>query len=142
MLVRSWSNDVILCTDGDVLTSEQFQWLDRAGIGVRDGEVACLETTYARLRGVLFADGLLLERRMVFVAFTQRLNSELGAQLGCRQRDGDFCALDVDASGATGRSGVWAKWWRGVDSPGEQNPTAMDTTPGMLLDLMRPVEDD
>jgi hypothetical protein len=47
--------------------------------------------------------------------------------------------VEMDQSGD---GNVWGKWWRGVDTPGEENPTAMDTTPGMLMKIMRPPEED
>ena len=32
---------------------------------------------------------------------------------------------------------VWTRWWRGVDSPGESHPDAMDTSPGLMRRTLR-----
>ncbi len=37
---------------------------------------------------------------------------------------------------------VWIKWWRGVDSPGEAHPEAMDTSPGIMARTLRPPRGD
>ena len=53
-------------------------------------------------------------------------------------------ALTVAADAALTRSeqaydgDVWTRWWRGVDSPGEAHPDAMDTSPGMMRRSLRP----
>lgn len=53
-------------------------------------------------------------------------------------------ALTVAAEAALARSeqaaagDVWTRWWRGVDSPGEAHPDAMDTSPGFMRRTLRP----
>ena len=44
-------------------------------------------------------------------------------------------AKDVERLGSLD---PWVAWWRGVDSPGDENPDAMDTTPLQLWKIMRP----
>jgi hypothetical protein len=52
-------------------------------------------------------------------------------------------ALTVAADAAltraeqAGDGDVWIKWWRGVDSPGESNPDAADTSPGIMMRTLR-----
>jgi hypothetical protein len=36
----------------------------------------------------------------------------------------------------------WMEWWRGIDSPGRKDPSAMDTTPLQLWRIMRPPTED
>jgi hypothetical protein len=53
-------------------------------------------------------------------------------------------ALTVAADAAAQRSershdgDLWLNWWRGVDSPGEPNSTAMDTSPSAMWRTLRP----
>src|SRR5918997_1841726 len=37
-----------------------------------------------------------------------------------------------------GNGDLWLNWWKGVDSPGEANPTAMDTSPSAMWRTLRP----
>ncbi len=56
-------------------------------------------------------------------------------------------ALAVAADAALARAeragdgDVWARWWRGVDSPGEAHPDAPDTSPGVMRRALRPERD-
>lgn len=53
-------------------------------------------------------------------------------------------ALTVAADAAAQRTeraedgDLWLNWWKGVDSPGDDNPTAMDTSPGAMWRTLRP----
>jgi hypothetical protein len=53
-------------------------------------------------------------------------------------------ALTVAADAAAKRSeqsnegDLWLNWWRGVDSPGEPDSTAMDTSPSAMWRTLRP----
>ena len=33
---------------------------------------------------------------------------------------------------------IWERWWEGVDSSQEQNPTVVDTSPAMIWERLRP----
>ena len=56
-------------------------------------------------------------------------------------------ALTVAADAALTRAeqpnagDVWSRWWRGVDSPGESHPDAMDTSPGIMRRMLRPQDE-
>jgi len=49
--------------------------------------------------------------------------------------DREEIARDVERLGSMD---PWIAWWRGIDSPGEENPEAIDTTPLQLWKIMRP----
>lgn len=108
LLLRAWSDDVVLCTDGGVLTSAQAARLRSAAVEVRVGRVSSLDMVEGRLHGVRFADDRTLRRERVFVAFTQVQASDVAARIGCRLRGDDSIAIETDALGRTTRPGVWA----------------------------------
>jgi hypothetical protein len=52
-------------------------------------------------------------------------------------------ALYVAADGSSPRTSnssaaldPWMEWWRGIDSPGQKDPSAIDTTPLQLWKIM------
>jgi hypothetical protein len=57
-------------------------------------------------------------------------------------------ALTVAADAAATRSeqadsgDMWLNWWKGVDSPDDPNPTAMDTSPAAMWRTLRPEQFD
>lgn len=83
LLLSRWSDDVVLCTDGDELTSEQLQRLAAAGVGVRCERIAEVRGTEIALVG-----GEQLSARRVFVVVRQHQQSDLAERLGCQVVDG------------------------------------------------------
>jgi thioredoxin reductase len=96
LLLRGWSADVVLLTDGPAELEEADRAaLDRAGVAVDERPVAGLRGDGGRLRAVRFADGGELERDglLAYAPLQQRgtLATELGAALT------DRGTVDVDA---------------------------------------------
>ena len=81
-LVRGWSRDLMLCTDGAVLADEDRARLARAGVGVREARLVALEGGDA-LERLVFADGSRIERDALFVRPPQRVRGAVAAALGC-----------------------------------------------------------
>jgi thioredoxin reductase len=105
LLIRQWSPDVVLFTNGGELTASDRQQLDARGIDVVDTPVARLVVEDDTLRGVELRDGLVVARSAVFVRPRFVPNSDLMSGLGCEvNRDGWPL---VDATGATSVPGVW-----------------------------------
>lgn len=82
--LRTWSEDVILCTDGGArLTPDQRGRLKRHGIGIRTDRIARLEGSEGALDGVRFKSGELLHRRVLFFSAGQDQSSGFARKLGC-----------------------------------------------------------
>ena len=106
LLLRQWSDDVILFTDGDDLAPGDRTRLTSAGITVRSSPVSRVEPTGGGVT-VRTADGTAVARRAVFTVVRQRQQSDLAARLGCRT-DPHTGAVAIDEAGRTSVPGVRA----------------------------------
>jgi len=104
-LVRGWSRDLVLCTDGATLDAADRTRLDLAGVPVRVERIVAVEGRDA-LERLVFADGTSLERDALFMRPAQRVRGALAAQLGCALDEGGL--LRVGADGQTSVPGVYA----------------------------------
>lgn len=106
-LLRNWSPDLVLCTDGPgELTEDDRARLDRMGVGLREEPIARLVGSDGELRRIVFADGAELPRRALFVRPAQRLSSDLSELLGCEHTE--LGHIRVDQFGETSVPGVFA----------------------------------
>jgi thioredoxin reductase len=105
ILLRQWTNDLVLCTNGNQLLREQAGLLDKRGIGVREGAIARLEGKDGCLQAILFAGGETLARRALFFTTGQHPRSPLLERLGCRFDEEGGVASDQD--GRTSVPGVF-----------------------------------
>lgn len=104
-LLRGWSDDVVVVTDGRPLDAPVAEALAAASIPVRTEPIAALEGPAPALEAIRFADGSRLARRGLFVAAPQRqvpLVAGLGLELG---PDG---YVVVDPMGKTSLPMLWA----------------------------------
>lgn len=106
LVVRNWSRDLVVCTDGGALGETQRARMERAEIGVRTEPLRRLAHRDGALERLEFADGPPLPRAGVFVHAEVRPHTELAAALGC-ELDDDGLVLTDDA-GATSVPGVFA----------------------------------
>ncbi len=87
LLIRNWSRDLILLTDGPAgLEEEDLQKLRTLGVPVNEKPVARLEGRKDGSEGlsrVLFEDGSSLEREGLFYGPPQRQRSDFAEALGC-----------------------------------------------------------
>jgi len=106
-LLRGWSDDVVLCTDGAAgLTDEERGRLSALRIELRETEIARLDGDGGELERIVFADGTELPRREMLLQTSVRQRSDIPARLGCA-----FTAegrVQVDRLGATTVPGVAA----------------------------------
>ncbi|TDW24600.1 NAD(P)/FAD-dependent oxidoreductase [Kribbella kalugense] len=100
LLLSRWSDDVVLCTDGDEITEAQLDRLHRAKVTVRTERIQ--EVRGARVH---LAGGDVLTPGRVFVVVRQHQQSELAETLGCQVEDG---AVVTDDGGRTTVPGVYA----------------------------------
>jgi thioredoxin reductase len=112
MLLRGWSDDVVLLTGGSgTLEAGQLARLNAAGIVVDDRQVRELSSKQGELDAVVFADGSRLPRRGLLVATTLHQRCGLAAQLGVTFVAGGPVsedAIEVDALYRTSVAGVFA----------------------------------
>jgi thioredoxin reductase (NADPH) len=104
LLLSRWSDQVVLCTDGDELTDTQLAKLSKVGVQVLTERVEAVAQQDERVR-VQMATGDALTTRAVFVVVRQHQQSDLADQLGCSIVDG---AVAVDEGGRTTVPGVYA----------------------------------
>ena len=109
-LIRNWSGDVVVLTDGgDDLGPEDRERLRAMDVGLREEPIARLEHEGGRLTQVVFADGSTLPQGGVFVRPVQRPRNELAIRLGCELNDDAIPGLiRVDPTWQTTVPGVYA----------------------------------
>jgi thioredoxin reductase len=105
-LVRQWSDDVVLFSNGSPLTALQREHLAARTIRVVDEPVERLVVEADRLTGVALAGGRVVPRSAVFVRPTVAPNDTLLTDLGCETTGAGWVA--VDPTGRTSVPGVWA----------------------------------
>jgi thioredoxin reductase len=106
-LLRMWSANLVLCTDGDsTLSPEQRSLLQKHNVPVHEERIARFEGTGRQLERIIFASGQSIVRRGALVYLGQHLRSDLAEKLGCELND--FGLLKVDALGTTTVPGVYA----------------------------------
>ncbi|MGE2722657.1 NAD(P)/FAD-dependent oxidoreductase [Mycolicibacterium celeriflavum] len=112
LLLRLWSDDVILLTDGPAdLDDAQRRRLRAAGVAIDERPVAELIGAAGYLEAVVFADGDRLPRTGVLVATTLHQRSSLAEQLGAASGEPTPPAqypVHVDALYRTSAQGVYA----------------------------------
>lgn len=87
-LIRNWSRDLALLTDGEGgLSEDDRKGLDALSVPVYEGRISRLEGDPARpgggLERIVFEDGTALEREGMFYVPPQRQRSGLARSLGC-----------------------------------------------------------
>jgi thioredoxin reductase len=78
-----WTGDLVLCTDGLELSSEDRQRLKKHGIGLREERVTRVTGVNGMLRVIDFVNGEPLEREGLFFSTGQHQGSDLARKLGC-----------------------------------------------------------
>ncbi|GEP35004.1 thioredoxin reductase [Nocardioides szechwanensis] len=105
-LVREWSADVVLFSNGAILTVDEREQLVARGIGIVDEPVTRLSIEDDRLVGVEIESGRVVPRAAVFVRPDFVPHDDLLLRLGCATHDNGWVAVDV--TGGTSVPGIWA----------------------------------
>ena len=112
LLLRGWSDDIVVLTDGpDDWSDDDRARLATAGIVVDERRVAELDADNGELSAVVFSDGTRLARKGILVATTLHQRSALADQLGADSADPTPVAQDpvaVDGFYRTTAPGVFA----------------------------------
>jgi thioredoxin reductase len=83
--LKTWSDDVILCTDGPPrLKPAENARLAALGIKVYAQKIARLQGSDRRLEQVVFRDGSVLPIRSLFLTSSQSQRCDLASKLGCK----------------------------------------------------------
>ncbi len=138
LLLRGWSEDVTLLTDGDAaLEPDDADRLRAAGVAVDERPVAGLRGPDGALTAVAFADGGEHPLGGLLVAVTLHQRSALAAQLGAATAKPGPLAADavaVDAAFATSVPGLFAAGDNSAAMPSVANAVASgNTAAGMLV---------
>jgi thioredoxin reductase len=104
-LVRQWSHDVVLFTDGADLGHGDREALVARAIGLVDGPVARLLVEDDALTAVELADGRVVPRAAVFVRPFMEPDNHTLTRLGCAIDDHGWVV--ADPTGRTSVPGVW-----------------------------------
>jgi len=106
LLIRQWSDDVVLFADGTGLDAGDRERLVSSAVGIVDEPVARLVVDDDRLTGIELTSGHVVPRTAVFVRPRFVANDTLLTDLGCAVHDNGWVV--VDPVGQTTVSGVWA----------------------------------
>ncbi|MEQ8272848.1 MAG: NAD(P)/FAD-dependent oxidoreductase [Deltaproteobacteria bacterium] len=104
-LLKNWSDDVVVLTNGGALPDEARGALDAARVPIYEAKVEALEGPGRELARIRLADGTVLERQGLFVKPDQH-QTALVQSLGVDLDDAGYVAVDM--FGATSVPGVWA----------------------------------
>ena len=128
LLLRMWSDDVTLLTDGPAALDEpELAQLRAAGVGIDERPVARLEGPGDELSSVFFADGSARDCGGMMIAVTMHQRSALATQLGAATAPPNPVAADalvVDAMFETTSPGVFAAGDSCVQMPSVANAIA------------------
>lgn len=111
LMLRGWSDDVVLLTDGaSDLSPADRRLLENAKVDIDERRVVELIGDTGQLTAIAFADGTRLERDGLLVEAPLRQRSELAGQLGAQCAAGELAsdAIDVDPMHRTAVHSVFA----------------------------------
>lgn len=111
LLLRGWSDDVVLLTDGAPdLCPDERRRLEAAKVTIDQRKVVGLEGHEGQLTGIAFADGSRLQRDGLLVEAPLRQRSGLAEQLGATCTEGPLApdSIGVDSLHRTSTAAVFA----------------------------------
>ena len=107
LLMRGWSDDVLLCTDGpDGLTDEERETLAARGVRVREERIVRLESRRRQLKRIVFEEGPPEARTALFIRPKRSQPSKLAERAGLDVADDGLIAT-TDQSGRTAHPRVY-----------------------------------
>ncbi|MCU6707423.1 NAD(P)/FAD-dependent oxidoreductase [Paenibacillus sp. J5C_2022] len=106
-LLLNWSKDIIVCTNGNpVLSEEEARLLQARSIPVIEKPIAEFIGSDGQLQGLRFSDGAFLARTGGFVVPKLIQSSSIGEELGCELTENG--EIRTDASGKTSVPGFYS----------------------------------
>ena len=117
-MISNWSKDLVVCTNGNVIFSEeQKELLIRKQIKVFDEEIAALEGESGRLAKIKFSNGNELFRAGGFVTTSLTQASPFAEVLGCKMNN--MGGIETDTLGRTNIEGVYASGDNSIPAPSQ-----------------------
>lgn len=104
LMLRQWTDDLVVCTHGAEVSDEERAMLAKRGILLREVPIVRLEGAGGCLESVVFADGTKLARKALFFNTGQHPRSTLLESLGCRYGEK---GVECDENGETSIPGVY-----------------------------------
>lgn len=105
-LLRNWTDDLIVLTNGTALPPEEAEQLAQLEIPVRETPMERIEEANGRLKTIHFQQGAPLNISVAYAHVPFRQHSELPVQLGCALSEQGF--IQVDPFQRTTVPGVFA----------------------------------
>ena len=102
----NWTEDLIYCTNGRQILSEEKRLLESRGIQVYEEKIRALNGVSGKLAEILFEDGRAVSREGGFITPEWTLASDIAASLGCKLNDRG--GVESDAMKRTNIEGVYA----------------------------------
>jgi thioredoxin reductase len=106
LLIRQWSDDVVLCTDGEKLPQVEHRRLQGRGVQIQEERIRRLHGADGSLAEIEFGDGTRLARRALFFNTDQHPRSPILERLGCAFDDDG--GVRCSETGETSIPGVFA----------------------------------
>jgi thioredoxin reductase len=106
LLLRGWSDDVLLCTDGPGgLTDEDRARLAAGGVRIREERIERLDSRRRQLSQIVFEEGPAEAREALFVRPLRVQPPEIAQRLGIELGEGEL--VPADDGGRTEVPGVY-----------------------------------
>ena len=103
LMLRAWSDDVVLLTDGRPLGARERARCARHGVAVRTARIRRLAGHAGRIKRIVFASGADLPRAALFFATGQSQRSSLARRAGCDfTPEGAVLTKDHETTGVAG----------------------------------------
>lgn len=136
LMLRGWSDDVVLLTDGRTdLSPVDIKVLQSADVAIDDRRVVELHGEDGQLSSIAFADGDRLARDGLLVEAPLRQRSPLAEQLGAKCTPGPLAAdaVSVDQIHRTEASGVFAAGDLCSEQPSVADAIAAGSKAAMII---------
>ena len=105
-VASNWTDDLIYCTNGRQLLSEEKSLLESKGIRVHEEKIRTLNGENGKLTGILFENGEAVSREGGFITPEWVQASDIASSLGCKLNDRG--GVESDAMKRTNVDGVYA----------------------------------
>lgn len=90
----TWTDDIVLLTDGKTLTSEEIEMMKLKDIVINSKKIKCLNGSGGMLESIVFEDGSELERSAMFFSTEKFQRSGIAKDLGCEFTDKGLVKAD------------------------------------------------
>lgn len=106
-LLRSWSRDLAVCTNGaGTISAADRKLLEKHNVIVREEKIVRFEGAKGNLENIVFETGAKMARSGMLIRVKQHLRSDLAKKLGCELTDSGH--IKVSVFGETSAAGVYA----------------------------------